>query len=287
MEGRTRRRLSGFLLASTLGAICAVDVTRGSAGPIAQAGVFAMLGGTPKIVAKFWPEHAAGLTVTLTIRQFRLDGKTPILSYDVDMQKLMHLVVVRDDFATFAHLHPAFDTATGVFWETFTKEPHHRYYVYADTMPQGIGQQVFRFTIGSDGPVAAPPPISRASTAIAGVGPYTLTLSRTNLPANRAKNVNLTVLEGGQPARDLGTYLGAAAHAVFINTLTLAYAHVHLTLRQPQPADAGNGMGMSDAAGPFMHMRVPALSGGTYKLWIQFSDESGKLYTVPFTIFAA
>ncbi len=269
-----------MFLGSTLTAICA-GVAFGSVGPIAQAGVFALLGGTPKIVSKFRGEHAAGSSVTLTIRQFQLDGKTSILNYDVDMQKFMHLVVVRDDFATFAHLHPVFDTRTGVFWQPFTKEPNHRYYVYADTMPRGIGQQVFRFTLESDGPVAASRPVWRPSTAMARVGPYTVTLSRTTLPANRAKNVNVTVLEGAQPARDLGTYLGAAAHAVFIDTSTLAYAHVHLMLREPHPANTGIGMDMGDAAGPFMHMRVPPLPAGTYKLWIQLGDANGKLTPCP------
>lgn len=289
MESRTRRRLSGMVLALSLAAFCGVGVAAASAGPLAQPGLFALLGGMPKIVSTFWAEHAAGLSVTLTIRQFQLDGKTPILNYDVDMQRLMHLIVVRDDFTTFVHLHPVFDAASGVFWQAFTKEPNHRYYVYADTTPHGVGQQVFRFTLESDGPAAAPRPISSASARTATAGPYTVMLSRTKLPANRPKNLNVTVLEAGQPAQDLVPYLGAAAHAVFINSSTLGYVHVHPMLRGSHSMNAGDGMatGMSDAAGPFMQMRVPALSAGTYKLWIQFSDANGKLYTVPFTILAA
>ncbi len=278
-----------MLLALSMGAICGVGVAAGSAGPTAQPGVFALLGGTPKIVSKFWAEHAAGLSLTLTIRQFRLDGKTPILDYDVDMQKLMHLIVVRDDFTTFVHLHPVFDAASGIFWQPFTKEPNHRYYVYADTTPHGIGQQVFRFTLESDGPVATTRLISSASARTAQTGPYTVTLSRTNLPASRPKNLNVTILEGDQPAQNLGPYLGAAAHAVFINTSTLGYVHLHPSLRGPHSMSEADGMatGMSETAGPFMQMRVPALSAGTYKLWIEFSDANGKPYTASFTIVAA
>ena len=284
MESGTHRRLSRMLFAATLGAICCVGVASASAGPIEQSGVFALLGGTPKIVSAFWADHASGLTATLRIRQFALDGKTPILAYDVDMQKLMHLIVVRDDFATFAHLHPVFDPTSGTFSQSFTKAPNHRYYVYADTTPHGVGQQVFRFTIESDGPQATSQPAVGASGRTAVAGPYTVTLGRTTLPANRAKNVNITILESGRPAHDLGTYLGAAAHAVFINTSTLAYVHLHPMLRGGASMDSTMAMNMSGSAGPFMHMTVPALPDGIYKLWIQFSGANGNVYTVPFTL---
>ena len=71
--------------------------------------------------------------------------------YDVDMTKLLHVIIVSDDFSTFLHVHPM-----------FSKDGHFRirqrfrkpglYHVYADGEPQGIGQQVFRFDlpIGTD-----------------------------------------------------------------------------------------------------------------------------------------
>ena len=286
MESAARRRLSATFLAAALGAICGLGVVRGSVGPVEQSGVFALLGGTPKIVSTFWAEHATGLTATLTIRQFALDGKTPILDYDVDMQKLMHLIVVRDDFATFAHLHPEFDTTSGTFSQPFTKAPNHRYYVYADTAPRAIGQQVFRFTIQSDGPLATLPAIGSASEPSATAGPYAVRLSRTALPANRPEILKITIREKGVPAHDLGTYLGAAAHAVFINTSTLSYVHLHPTVRGPANTDSNMDMDMNGPAGPFMQMAMPALPSGTYKLWIQFSGANGNVYTAPFTILA-
>lgn len=284
MERAARRRLSATCLAAALGALCGLGVARGSAGPVEQSGIFALLGGTPKIVSKFWAEHASGLTATLTIRQFALDGKTPILDYDVDMQKLMHLIVVRDDFATFAHIHPAFDTTSGTFSQPFTKEPNHRYYVYADTTPHGVGQQVFRFTIESDGRPAKLRLSFPASAAVVAAGPYTVTLSTTVLPANRANSVDVTITKNGQLANDLDTYLGAAAHAVFIGTSTLEYVHVH-----PSPRGVERGSGDMDmemnTAWPLLTIPVPALPAETYKLWIEFRG-SGKVYTAPFTIFA-
>lgn len=279
MEGRTRGRLSGTLLAFALAAASLAGIARASVGSAEQPGSFALLGGTPKIVSQFWAEHSQGLTATLKIRQYQIDDKTPILAYDVDMQKLIHLIVVRDDFATFAHVHPTFDPTTGIFTQPFTKEANHRYYVYADTTPHGIGQQVFRFTIESDGaPANAQLPL-RVSSPSTTVGPYTVTLARTTLAASRPQSLNLSISENGKLAPDLHTYLGAAAHAVFINTSTLAYVHVH-----PMVRGASMTMGMSGPAGPSMQMALPALPAGVYKLWLQFRGAGNAVYTAPFTL---
>jgi hypothetical protein len=278
VEGRARRRLSATLFSVALAAYLAA-VADASAEGARQSGIFALLGGTPKIFSQFWTEHGQGLTVTLKIQQYQIDGKTPIRSYDVDMQKLIHLIVVRDDFATFAHVHPPFDGTTGIFSQPFTKEANHRYYVYADTTPHGIGQQVFRFTLESDGPPANQQPSLAVSPARTTVGPYTVTLARTTLTASRPQRLDISVLENGKPASNLHTYLGAAAHAVFINTATLAYVHVH-----PMVRGATMAMGMGGPAGPLMQMMIPALPAGVYKLWLQFRGAGNQVYTAPFTL---
>jgi len=278
VEGHSRRGLSGLFVCVALAATSA----RASVGPAEQSGVFALLGGTPRVVSKFWAEHRGGLTATLNVRQFQPDGKTPILNYDVDMQKLMHIVVVRDDFATFDHLHPAFDAASGTFSQPFTKVPNHRYYLYADSTPRGIGQQVFRFTIESDGPIAKLTLPATPSAAITAAGPYAVALERTTLEANRAQALRITILENGAPARDLTPYLGAAAHVVFINVSSLAYVHVHPAVIGTAPM-ATEGMTMNGRAGPLLQAELPPLPAGTYKAWIQFRGRD-ELYTAAFTL---
>jgi hypothetical protein len=294
VEGLTCRRVSNAIVATCSGlalfALGAAGLARASVGPPEQTGVFALLGGTPKIVSTFWAEHGAGLSATLKVRQFRADGKPPILNYDVDMQKIIHLIVVRDDFATFAHLHPAFDVTNGTFSQPFTKGPNHRYYVYADTTPHGIGQQVFRFTMESDGPTEATKAPLGPSAPSASTGPYTVTLEKTTFAANQQQSVDLTIDKGGAPAQDLGSYLGAPAHCIFINTSTLEYVHVHPAVRNGSPPDnAREGtmpMNMSDT-GPLLRLQVPPLPAGIYKLWVEFRGGSYKVYTVPFTIAAS
>jgi hypothetical protein len=275
VEGRTR---AGLIAAAVLLATIA------SAGAIEQNGTFALLGGKAKIVSKFWAEHGQGLSATLKVRQFTTAGK-PILKYDRDMQHLMHEVIVRDDFRTFAHKHPSFDAATGTFSLPFTKAPSHKYYVYADSTPHGIGQQVFRFTIESDGPLKTAALPAKASSPDASAGPYTIILSKTSFPANTVQHLPLTVVKGDDPATDLVPYLGTPAHVVLIDVKTLQYLHVHPMLRGEKPTH-GSSMAMG-RAGPFMRLDLPPLPAGTYAAWVQIAGGTGQsVYTGSFTLVA-
>lgn len=287
MESRTRRGLSGIV------ALCALVLAggwfaaaRASVGPIEQPGVFALLGGTPKIVSKFWAEHGAGLSATLKIRQFAMDGTTPILNYDVDMQRTIHLVVVSDDFSVFSHTHPDFNTTTGTFSQAFTKQPNHRYYVYADTVPHGVGQQVFRFTMESDGAAAKPNFSKTASALIVSAGPYAVSLNETTVAVDQPTPLNLTIVKGNGPAQDLGAYLGAAAHVIMVNTSSLAYVHVHAHPRNTSGKGQMGEMPMNGPVSPNLSVDLPALPAGVYKAWVQFRGANYKIYTAPFTILA-
>jgi len=292
LESRTRRGLSGFLAgALAVGTLAAVARATGDVPAIR--GRFALLEGAPKVVSELRTSSGAATTANLKIRQFNLDGSSPILEYKIDMEMLMHVIVVRDDFLTFEHLHPAFDAATGTFSQAFTKERYHRYYVFADSEPKGLGQQVFRFTLPSDGPIMTGMVPSMASTPSIAAGPYVVTLSATTMQANTAQTLDLTITKNGQPAQDLGTYLGAAAHVVFIGVPTLAYVHVHPHVvgnsagaDAPMAQNAGMHMDMADeqVAGPKMKMDLPALPAAPYKVWVQFRGANDKLYTAPFTV---
>lgn len=277
-------RVSPLALVALFAAVFAL--AHASAGPPEQTGTFALLGGTPKIVSKFWATMGSGLTSHLNVQQFRIGSTKPILNYSVEMQRTMHMVVVRDDFATFEHLHPAFDTTTGAFVQKFTKAPNHKYYLYADTTPHGLPQQVFRFTMESDGPLAAIAPSLAASAPNAVAGPYTVTLDHTTIGANAPHSLNVTIDKGGRLAGDLGSYLGAASHAVLVNAKTLQYVHVHPMALNPSSGGKGPIQMNMTGTGPRQRMDLPALPAGTYKLWLQFRGAQYEIYTVAFTLAA-
>jgi hypothetical protein len=276
----------------SLARTAAVLVVAAAATAAPLTGTFALLGGTPRVVARAIVSHPRPNDVTLDIVQSTRPGGPPIRAYQSDMTKLMHVIVISDDFRQFVHEHPSFNRKTGTFRQTVTVNPAHSYIIYTDSIVKGAGQQVFRFTIPPAAQPAAttqPLPPSTPSPTTMNDGPYAVKLAKTTLAPGTAQSIDLDITKGGAAASDLQPYLGAAGHAVFINTATLEYVHIHPTVRgaSEQSADKGS-MDMDEhqsgpVAGPHLMMHVPALPVGTYKLWFQFRG-GGSLYVAPFTL---
>lgn len=284
MEGLARAGVAMLVAALTLNA------------PLA--GTFALVDGTPKIASSM-NVHQTPAKTTLDIYQSQGQSTKTIRKYDVDMTKLMHLVVISDDFGQFMHLHPAFNSKSGHFNISIALDPTREYIAYADTTPTGDGQQVFRFllpaqqtaqvTVPAGEPTNRPIFASTPSPATATAGPYTVKLESTAIPANTKQTVAVTIDRNGRLAKDLHPYLGAAAHAVLIDTANLGYVHLHPTVKgSKSDMDMDMSMSMKGEGGPVksgpqMELRVPDLPVGTYKMWLEFAGGS-KIYAAPFTL---
>jgi len=227
-------------------------------------------------------------------------GGGAIRQYTVEMTKRLHMIIVSDDFEHFLHIHPTLG-ADGHFSIDARFPTPALYHIYADAEPAGIGQQVFRFDV----PIAGGRAASARSLAPTGrsvaAGPYIVTLSATTVSAGRETDVTVHVLHDGQPARDLHPYLGALAHAVFLNARDLTYVHVHPAPLGAAGASAMGGMNMGDMTGmggmdmtplpdtasssPDMLLRVMLREPGTSKLWLQFRGGT-ELYVAAFVITA-
>lgn len=217
-----------------------------------QNGRFALLGGTPHVASKFWATPGAPAHYTLHVQQF--EKNVPVKAYEIDRQHDMTLAIVRDDFATLAQEHPSFNHGLGTFQATFTKEPHHRFYVYADSIPSGTGRQVFRFVMDSDGLEAGVRLPKAATGPNQSAGPYTVTIAKTTLPANTPQTLALTVSSGGAPA-----------NVVMIDVNRLTYVHVRPPLRG--------------------RLDLPALPASTYATWVQVAGvKTHVAYTARFNL---
>jgi hypothetical protein len=213
----------------------------------------------------------------------------PIKQYQVEMTKKLHLVIVSDDFKTFLHVHPALSPSGHFVIEQQFPCPG-TYLVYADALPNDLNHQVFRFKMDIGHP-SAPTPRDLPSTGM-GVqaGPYEVDLSTVRIHAGRMEMVDISVLKNGVPAKDLRPYLGAPAHAVFLNAKDLSYVHVHpmagdmmsMDMSKPMPELPENAPVSGD-----MMLHIALREAGTYKLWLQFRGASDKLYIAEFTILAS
>lgn len=215
-------------------------------------------------------------------------SSAPIHKFQTEMTKKLHVIIVSDDFKTFLHIHPAL-LPTGHFLITQAFPSVGTYYVYADGLPNDLNHQVFRFKL--DVGHASSPSVRNLPTTGMGVqtGPYEVDLSRVRVQSGRMEMLDLQILENGKPATDLHPYLGASAHAVFLNARDLSYVHVHpmgadmmMDMSKPMPDMPETASVSSD-----MMLHIALREPGTYKLWLQFRGAGDKLYIAEFTILAS
>ena len=213
-----------------------------------------------------------------------------IRSYQVEMTKKLHMIIVSDDFKVFLHEHPTLAPDGHL---TLTQEFPARgtYLIYADGLPNQLNHQVFRFRVNVGTPSVSSSPRKLPPTGMGvAAGPYEVDLSSVHLHSGMMSMLDISILKNGKPATDLHPYLGVPGHAVFLNAQDLSYVHVH-----PMAMDQMGQMDMSAMDQPAMPENGPSPSEmmlhialhepGTYKLWLQFRGGT-QLYVAEFTITA-
>lgn len=215
---------------------------------------------------------------------------TPYKAFETEMTKKLHVVIVGDDFKTFLHIHP--DLApSGHFTITQAFPGPGVYQVYADGIPEKATQhQVFRFELHIGAAAATAHRDLKPTPKAVNVGPYEVDLSNLRLHSGRMEMVDIQILKNGQPAKDLHPYLGAPAHAIFLNQADLSYVHAHpmtmdqmmMDMSKPMPDLPENAPIPSD-----MMLHLAIREPGTYKLWLQFRGANNQLYIAEFTVFAS
>ena len=222
------------------------------------------------VAANGYTLRLAGDTVVTGAQQpfrFHISGPdgSPVTKFEVQHDKLLHLVLVRRDGSGYQHLHPEM-AADGTWTTTLGLSSAGSYRVFADFKPEGGA----RTTLGAD--VQAPGTFepqryttdSREST----VDGYTVRLDG-ELKAGAESPVTATVTKNGQPVTDLQPYLGANGHLVALRGADLAYLHVH-------PQD-------TPGAGPEVKFLVEVPTTGRYRLFLDFQHE-GRVRTAEFTL---
>jgi hypothetical protein len=238
----------------------------------------------------------AGLVRHLDIWFTRRGSTSAVRTFAIDMTKRLHLIIVSDDFRSFSHVHPILG-ADGHF-EIDQRFPYAAlYHLYADAVPAGYGHCVFRFDLRLGAGPALARDLAPTGPRVA-AGPYVVTLDHLKLRAGADNRIGVEVTRAGRPAADLRPYLGAPAHAVFVEGKTLAYEHVHPVAAGSRAAAMEmtgmdmSGMDMSgmDASaqahvGPDMVLHVLVRRSGRYKLWLQLRGGAG-VFVAPFVLAA-
>lgn len=207
-----------------------------------------------------------------TMLGFRIvDGSgAPVTRYDESHEKLLHLIVIRNDLTAFQHLHPTLDDSAT--WRVPVNLSHAGdYRVFADFVPTDGPAQTLSANVHVAGEYDPQPlPAVRAVSEVDG---YAVTLEGAP-KAGEAARLTLRVAHDGRAVDDLQPYLGAFGHLVALRAADLAYLHVHPV------GEPGDGV---TAAGPEIafHTRFP--SAGDYRLFFEF-QHGGVVRTADFTV---
>ena len=201
------------------------------------------------------------------------DGGQAVRDFEVEHEKRMHLIVVRDDLTGFQHLHPRM-SADGTWTTPVTLAQPGSYRVFADFKHDGRNQTLAQ-TVSVKGiadEVPLPAPAARAVTSdgyrVDLAGP-----SRAGSPAT----LSFRVTRGGEEVA-LQDYLGAKGHLVALREGDLAYLHTHPAQGGGEHG-SGHGEATLDGAVPF-ETEFP--SEGRYRLFFQFKHD-GQVHTAEFT----
>ncbi|MFD4369242.1 hypothetical protein [Rhodococcus sp. NPDC058521] len=216
-------------------------------------------------------EFPLGTDTPLQFRVLDSDGN-PVTEYTEQHEKLLHLIVVRDDTSGYQHLHPTMsDDGTWTVTTSFT-DPG-QYGLYADFVPAGGENAVATadVTVHGQGAPKPLPPVSNTAT----VDGYTVTLDGT-IAAGSPSTVTMSVTRGGAPVTDLQPYLGAYGHLVAIDGDNLDYLHVHPT------GHPGDGV---TTAGPGIQFELTAPEPGDYRLFLDF-QHGDNVRTAEFSVTA-
>lgn len=208
---------------------------------------------------------------TISIRD---DKGNPVRDFDTFQEKLMHLILVRDDLEFFSHLHPEYDGKGNFQIETSVPSPGN-YTFFCDYQPAGAKERISVLKLGVMGKVP--------SSARPNVGVTRKTIGGTKIEMSSSPNIakanediaiafDLKQTANDLPVQGLRLYLGEKGHLVIIKSSTSLeagnYIHAHAT--------------REDGTSQIRFMtRFPET--GLYKLWCQF-DLNGNIHTADFWI---
>jgi hypothetical protein len=184
-------------------------------------------------------------------------------SYRMQHERELHLIVVRDDLSTFAHLHPT-RNERGTWGIDLSLPKPGSYTAFADIAPDDEEPMTLRLPLQAEGDAGEDEVFEPSSLST--TDGYSIELVG-DVVAGDSSRIEFRVTRNGGPVEP-DPYLGAAGHLVAIHSGDLEYLHVH-----PMEArDVGSI--------PFMmHALVP----GLYRLFLQFMHYA-VVRTADFTI---
>jgi hypothetical protein len=195
----------------------------------------------------------------------------PISEFEMNHEKLLHLIIVSKDLSYFNHVHPEYK-GEGVF-EIENKFPAGgEFRMVADFKPADGSSMSKMEWVKVEGEPVQPKAVTVDNNLEKIVDGKKVTLhfdSQLEVGVESTLKFTLTDEKKSQPISDLEPYLGAIGHVVVFSEDGERYLHVHAIENQ--------------GSGPEALFETNFSESGTYKIWGQFQKD-GQVFTVPFVI---
>ncbi|MUG71970.1 hypothetical protein [Paenibacillus validus] len=207
---------------------------------------------------------------TLIRIEIKKDDGERIDKFELNHEKLLHLIVIGKDLAYFNHIHPEYK-GDGVFEIENDFPAGGEYRLIADFKPAGGDSMTKMEWVRIEGKRAEPVPVVPDASLEKIVDGKRVTLSIDQLEPKKESKLTFTLADEqtNQPITDLEPYLGAIGHVVILSEDGERYVHVH--------ADEGQ------ATGPDAYFETTFPRSGVYKVWGQFQRDN-QVFTVSFVV---
>ncbi|MGM0867517.1 MAG: F510_1955 family glycosylhydrolase [Bacillota bacterium] len=218
---------------------------------------------------EFDNEPIVGNKQTLQINIKDSSGE-PIDKFDIEHEKLMHLIIVSEDLSIFQHIHPEFK-GNGLFKVSTSFPQGGRYKLIADVVPSGQETSTVTKWIDIDGKSNKEAVIVDESLTKEVDGRRISLSFEDQIQSNKDMTMTFTLKDDqtGESINDLKPYLGAIGHVVIVSEDGEQYVHSH-------PMN-------NETSGPEATFMTVFPERGVYKIWGQFNHK-GKIVTVPFVV---
>jgi len=211
----------------------------------------------------------ANETSDLNIHIMDSDGNS-VDEFELNHEKLMHLIVVSKDLSYFNHIHPDY-SANGKFAIKTSFPNGGEYKAFSDFVPKGGKSTTLSEWVKVEGEAKAQEPIEADTELVKVIDGKEVELTLSSMKAKDEVTLAFNIVDAQtkKEISDLEQYLGAVGHVVILSEDAEQYLHVH-------PVD-------EKATGPKAAFMTSFPKSGTYKIWGQFQHQ-GKVFTVPFVV---
>lgn len=194
-------------------------------------------------------------------------GGKPVDDLEIEHEKYIHVIGMRDDLTEFFHVHPQ-KTKSGTWSISHVFNEGGSYKIWSDVKQGGVvhsfGHPLLS-VVGSDGKVSSSikQPVDFLTNAM--IGDYQVALNHdAPLVKGRGETISLTVKNLYGNGVELENYLGAPMHLVAIKDDLTEYIHTHPGSAVSTPNSGGHDN--SDGHHGMIDEQQPQLSGSIIKM---------------------